>query len=517
MIKFIILVSILLVQPIYTQQPQHHIPWPSLADSPWPVLRGDMQGTGRSEYIGPRTNHVKWIKDMPLGVLYGPVIGYNDALYMGERALSPDTVNYFYAVDKDANDLWTFETTTNYPNNGGPIVRVDSSVYFASRNYSLYAVDQAGDLIWNLENISGNFRPFTPMAKNGDIYVATLDAIVIVSPEGFVKISLSIPGISPALVFSVGGDTLFFTSGGPMTSGRPGAINAADLNGDIYWTYNFAGNNWGIPLVDNQNNVYVFGTDSIYQGNYFLYCIKPDGQLKWRYQCEGFFDNSAPAIDKNGNIILCTRKVINGQVKDCLISLDYQGNENWVTPFEGDFFDHYIDHGLVCDAEGKIYCGSSTGGYFYCYDNYGTLLWTYDLQDLEYDSCPAIGSDGTLYIGTHLSSSIQNQTMNLIAIKDTATSSVDTEDRVYEYDLNQNYPNPFNPATTIIFQIPQTGFVTLKIYDILGKEVATLVNEQKNQGRYSVNFDASRLASGVYIYQLRVNDYVSSKKMMLLK
>jgi hypothetical protein len=86
-----------------------------------------------------------------------------------------------------------------------------------------------------------------------------------------------------------------------------------------------------------------------------------------------------------------------------------------------------------------------------------------------------------------------------------------------EYAVAQNFPNPFNPATTINYQIPQTGFVTLKIYDILGKEITTLVNEQKNQGRYSVNFDASKLASGVYIYQLRVNDYVSSKKMLLLK
>ena len=85
------------------------------------------------------------------------------------------------------------------------------------------------------------------------------------------------------------------------------------------------------------------------------------------------------------------------------------------------------------------------------------------------------------------------------------------------YDLSQNFPNPFNPATTINYQMPENGFVTLKIYDILGKEVETLVNEQKTQGRYLVNFDASRLASGVYIYQIRVNDYVSSKKMLLLK
>ena len=97
------------------------------------------------------------------------------------------------------------------------------------------------------------------------------------------------------------------------------------------------------------------------------------------------------------------------------------------------------------------------------------------------------------------------------------TKNYDGLSSVTNYSLSQNYPNPFNPATTINYQLPKTGFVTIKIYDILGKEVATLVNEQKTQGRYSVNFDASRLASGVYIYQLRANDYVSSKKMLLLK
>ena len=85
------------------------------------------------------------------------------------------------------------------------------------------------------------------------------------------------------------------------------------------------------------------------------------------------------------------------------------------------------------------------------------------------------------------------------------------------FNLSQNYPNPFNPGTTINYQLPQNGFVTLKIFDILGKEVATLVNEYKTPGRYTINFEASRLSSGVYIYQLRVNDYISSKKMLLLK
>ena len=80
-----------------------------------------------------------------------------------------------------------------------------------------------------------------------------------------------------------------------------------------------------------------------------------------------------------------------------------------------------------------------------------------------------------------------------------------------------NYPNPFNPTTTINYQIPQNGFVTIKVYDMLGKEVAVLVNENKSAGYYNVNFNASRLTSGVYIYTITANNFVQSKKMLLIK
>ena len=86
-----------------------------------------------------------------------------------------------------------------------------------------------------------------------------------------------------------------------------------------------------------------------------------------------------------------------------------------------------------------------------------------------------------------------------------------------EYSLEQNYPNPFNPVTTIRYQIPKDGMVTLKVYDILGAEVASLVNETQATGKYEINFNAQHLASGVYIYRLNINDYVNVKKMMLVK
>ncbi len=86
-----------------------------------------------------------------------------------------------------------------------------------------------------------------------------------------------------------------------------------------------------------------------------------------------------------------------------------------------------------------------------------------------------------------------------------------------EFKLEQNYPNPFNPATTIKFTVPQVERVNLKVYDLLGREVATLVNEEKVPGSYEVKFDGSNLASGMYIYQLQAGNMVISKKMMLMK
>ncbi len=85
------------------------------------------------------------------------------------------------------------------------------------------------------------------------------------------------------------------------------------------------------------------------------------------------------------------------------------------------------------------------------------------------------------------------------------------------YMLCQNYPNPFNPTTKIGFALPRSGFVTLKVYDILGKEVATLINEYKTAGNYIYEFNASNLSTGIYFYTLNVNGFTDTKKMLLIK
>ncbi len=91
------------------------------------------------------------------------------------------------------------------------------------------------------------------------------------------------------------------------------------------------------------------------------------------------------------------------------------------------------------------------------------------------------------------------------------------ENEINNYELMQNYPNPFNPATKIEYSIKEVGSVELIVYDVLGKVVDKIVDERKPAGNYSAQFDASKLSSGIYFYSLRVNDFVDTKKMLLLK
>lgn len=86
-----------------------------------------------------------------------------------------------------------------------------------------------------------------------------------------------------------------------------------------------------------------------------------------------------------------------------------------------------------------------------------------------------------------------------------------------EFQLKQNYPNPFNPATKISFVIPKESFVSIKVYDVTGNEITTLINEVKKSGSYEVKFIAEDLPSGVYVYQLRADNFIQTKKMILLR
>jgi len=90
-------------------------------------------------------------------------------------------------------------------------------------------------------------------------------------------------------------------------------------------------------------------------------------------------------------------------------------------------------------------------------------------------------------------------------------------DGIKAYSLSNNYPNPFNPSTKINYQIPELSFVTLRVYDVLGNEIAALVKGEKPAGSYEVEFNASSIPSGIYFYKLQAGSFVETKKMVLMK
>ncbi|MGD1046848.1 MAG: T9SS type A sorting domain-containing protein [Bacteroidota bacterium] len=100
----------------------------------------------------------------------------------------------------------------------------------------------------------------------------------------------------------------------------------------------------------------------------------------------------------------------------------------------------------------------------------------------------------------------------IVSVKDN-TNQVTLE----RFELNQNYPNPFNPSTTVSFSLPSKSFVSLKVFDIMGRDVATLVSEQMSKGTYSRHWNAANMSSGIYFYRLQVGSLIETKKLILLK
>jgi len=169
---------------------------------------------------------------------------------------------------------------------------------------------------------------------------------------------------------------------------------------------------------------------------------------------------------------------------------DYRGNVSEI------YYKHSTDGGLTWDEDTRL----TNAGSFSMYpsvsvsDSVVHVLWE-DFRD---------GAGAEIYYK-------RNPTGN-----PTAVENIESE-FPSEFILAQNYPNPFNPTTSIQYAVGSHQFVTLKVYDLLGNEVATLVNEEKSSGVYNVNFDAAGLSSGMYLYKLQAGSFVETKKMILLR
>jgi hypothetical protein len=503
--KYLCLILLLICYCSLAQEnKQIDIFWPSLSKSPWPMTQHDPQATGRTNFKGPKTSNTIWKVIKKYGVNSGPVISSSNILYFGV-----DWNLFFYSMNADTSFNWEYNGNRNQFTSGGVIVDADENIYVGSGDDSFYCFNKDGSLKWKYKTGGSISTPFINIGLDTTLYFSSYDSFLFaVTKTGNLKWKLTIDdGFSyRAPVLSPDGKTIYI-------GGRNNNLYALNNNATLKWKFECAKINT-IPVVDSQGNIYVIALNE--RVSSILYSLKPDGSIRWSYLLvtnPGYNSNpSSPCIDKEGNIFVLNNTNI--------LSVDYNGRLRWDNPISPVPVGVYCP--LACDAEGKVYFGCTGGTNYYCYSNDGKLLWNLPLGGNQVDNPPAFGNDGTLYIPVHKGP----DNYAIIAVKDKVTSIKDMYAMPSAFSLSQNYPNPFNPSTTINYSIPvetpgssrtSLRHVSLIVHDVLGREIKTLVNEEKPAGNYFIQFDGSTLSSGIYFYRLQTKYYTETKKMILLK
>ena len=233
-----------------------------------------------------------------------------------------------------------------------------------------------------------------------------------------------------------------------------------------------------------------------YKPTYFKY----DGTqtMKWR-------DADSVVVSTSG-VVSGINFTVNALGDSGMVSVNGSVNDNSGNPVVGAFV-------YAQDENQNIYSFGVTdqnGNYTIM----GLVPGNYSVSSSSYGYSDAQTSNISLDYSTNYSTST-SFTLTPQTVTEVSTNNNPSE--IKSFELNQNYPNPFNPSTIINYTVPVESKVVLKVYNILGKEVATLVNDVKQAGSYNITFNASKLASGVYFYQLSAGNFVSTKKLILMK
>jgi hypothetical protein len=321
-----------------------------------------------------------------------------------------------------------------------------------------------------------------------------------------------------------------------------------------------------IVLTGSFDDAMIFDGDTLfsYDGSDDVFIAKIDitGNKVWVNQAGGDYDDAGSAIiaDDFGNIFLAgyfahtanfgsfqfTSTDNNSDV--FIAGLNTSGNFSWAAQGSGPGYD-YPTSISYNPTNGLSVCGISTGGFNIGNStfvggatddiftaNYSTngnlinVLYTgglgeervFDVYVDDNNSGFIVGSfSGSMEIGDTTITTLTALT-DLYIAKINMNNISDVEENTNEFLLNkfellQNYPNPFNPSTTIYYSIPELSFATVKVYDVLGGEVAKLINEELPAGSYEIEFNAAGLPSGIYFYRLQAGSFVETKKMVLMK
>jgi len=336
------------------------------------------------------------------------------------------------------------------------------------------------------------------------------------------------------------------TDGGYIITGHTYSTNGGDYDiwliktdasGDTLWTKTIGGidRDFGYSVQQTSDGGYIISGNLDFANGVHgdIWLIKTDayGDTLWARTFGGAMRNECYSVQQTtdgGYIITGNTSRFPAASKDVwLIKTNASGDTLWTKMFGGEFVDkgyavqQTTDGGYIITGYTNSFGAGNFDFWLIKTNASGDLLWekTFGGSNNDWGKAVQLTTDGG-YIIIGYTTSFGAGSSDIWLIKTTPDIS-DIEQNnsiiISDFSLHQNYPNPFNPNTRIKYQIPELSFVTLKVYDVLGNEVATLINEEKPVGSYEIEFDATTLPSGIYFYKLQAGSFVETRKMVLMK
>lgn len=389
-IQFISCTKEEIVDPVITPPgKQKDIEWPSLAKSSWPMGHHDPQSTGRSPYVAMPEGKMGWSK-RGFAAWGSPVIGFDGTVYYE----TDDTTFRFslQALSSDGVVQWKGKLDSTHDrylkNHPSPILASNGSLYIVSRDGRLYSYQTSGNLNWVFTADDVIPTKGLTIGKDGTLYFVSQKKTLFAvnssgaelwkktAPDGFFWGGES----GPQIVFAPDGKTMYI---GRTNSG----LYAVSTAGNILWSDTVTTNYFfSHRLVDNEGNIYLNRGNS-------LTSLRSDGTVRWVNSDAGYASGGF-TMDYNGNLYTIG-EYPKGSKTPALLSYDYSGKIRWSRTV-GD----YYTGELVCDSEGTVYFDSQIEKTLYAVRSDGSIKWkvVHNLNFANFNSSPAIGSNGTFYL-----------------------------------------------------------------------------------------------------------------------
>lgn len=462
-------------------------------------------------------------------VITGPVSQSDDNYYVSSKNST------LFRIDSIGNVINSFSTRGKQ--HSAISISKSNKIFIGSDNRHTYCFDADVIPVWSRN--TGDIVKATPIADDQD------SSLYLINTNGFVQVLGSQNGsfrwsyntersitATPLLVKSQEESILIIgTLSGPNNPPILLALKDVQTGGELLWSKEVSGGiQGGLAFrTDGLQSMVYFAT-----GDGYLYRIRWDGynEDNWKVFLGSSVQNASPVLDSAGRVYIGT-------------TAGYMlGFEPYFTtssqPLLSFFAGSEITTTAAIGAAGNLYFGTKGGRFFALKATGDSLSLHWSLNAKSPFTSPALvtenglvmnGADnGILYVmqepeyqqaaltpyHAYWGTFAGNNKRNRIACLD-PTSVHESEDIPAEFSLFQNYPNPFNPVTEISYTLPMTTFVQLHIFDILGNRIETLVSKTQQPGHYSLQFDGTKLSSGVYFYQVVTAQYTAVKKMVVLK